>query len=94
MTYMLDAKVADTSAFHLSILNGILDGPPGFQSLGPSTIRAMQEKQVNVAQATRFYRLFDGFSRRVIGRVGCQLRGEVDVFSSQRCSVARTGDIC
>lgn len=66
MTYMLDAKVADTSGLHLSVLNGIFDSLPAFQSLGLSTIRTVQKKQINVAEATLLYRLFDGLSRRIV----------------------------
>lgn len=70
MAYMLNAKIANASALHFSILNSIFDGPPRLQSLGLSTIGTVQEKQVNVAKATLFHRLLDGFPRGVIGRVG------------------------
>ena len=94
MTYMLDAKIADTSGLHLSILNGIFDSLPAFQSLGLSTIRTVQEKQVDVAKAALLYRLFNGLPCRVVGSIGCELRREMYVFSFQRRSVARTRDVC
>ena len=55
VTHMLDAKVAHTSALYLSIVNGIFDGPPGFQSLGLATIRTMQQEQVTVSKAALLY---------------------------------------
>ena len=42
VSYMLNAKVADTACLHLPIFNGILDSLPAFQSLGLSTIRTVQ----------------------------------------------------
>ena len=83
-TYMLDAKVADTSSLHLSIFNGIFDSLPAFQSLGLSTIRAVQQKQIYIAEATLLYRLSDGLSCRIVGSVGCEFRCEMEVFSFQR----------
>ena len=55
MTYMFDAKIADTSAFYLSVVNGIFDGPPGFQSLSLATIGTVQQEQINVSKATLLY---------------------------------------
>ena len=69
MTYMLDAKIADTSAFYLSVVNGIFDGPPGFQSLGLATIGTVQQEQINVSKATLLYWLFDGLSCRIVWRI-------------------------
>ena len=69
--HMLDAKVAHTSAPYLSVVNGIFDGPPGFQSLGLATIRAMQQEQVNVSKAALLYGLFYGPSRSIVGCIGC-----------------------
>ena len=42
VTYVLDAKVANTSALHLSIVNSVFDSLPTFQSLGLSAIRTVQ----------------------------------------------------
>ena len=82
--YMLHPKVADTSALHLSLLNGIFDRSPAFQSLRLPTIWTMQQKQIDVAEPALLDGLFDRFSRRLVGRVGCQLRREVHVFPFQR----------
>ena len=71
VTHMLDAIVAHTSALYLSIVNGIFDGPPGFQSVGLATIRTMQEEKVNVSKATLLHGLFYGFSRSIVGRIRC-----------------------
>ena len=71
MTHMLNAKVAHTSALHLSIVNGIFDCLPGLQSLGLATIRTMQQEQVNVSKAALLYGLFYGLSRSIVGRIGC-----------------------
>ena len=80
---MLDAKVADTSGPHLPILNGIFDSLPAFQSLALSTIRTMQQKQIDVAKTTLLYRLSDGLSCRIVGSIGCEFRCEMNVFSFQ-----------
>lgn len=48
VTYMLDAKVADTPTSHLSIFNSIFNCRPALESLGLSTIRTVQQEQVDV----------------------------------------------
>lgn len=94
MAYMLDAKVADSTTLHLPILNGVLDSLPAFQSFALSTIRTVQQEQVDVAKTTLLHRLFDGLPRRIVGSVGCELRGEMYVFSFQRRRrVAETRDV-
>ena len=84
MTYMLDAKVADTSGLHLSILNSVFDSLPAFQSFDCPTIRTVQQEEIDVAETALLYRLFDGLSCGIVRSVGRQFGCEMDVFSFQR----------
>ena len=49
---MLDTIIAYSSRPDLSGFNGILDRSPRFKSHSLASIRAVQEKEINVAQAT------------------------------------------
>ena len=56
---MLDRKVTHTAHPHLSTLDCILHGPPALQPRLLSSIRTMQQEEINIAQAALLDRLLN-----------------------------------
>ena len=76
---MLDAKIAHAAYPDLTLVDGVLDGPPGFEPRLFAAVGAVEEEEVDVAEAACFDRLLDRFAGRVVGGVGGELGGVVDV---------------
>lgn len=74
---MGNPKVAHADALDLARLLCIAGGPPAFSALLRASDAGMEQIQVDVAQPARLQGRVDGFGRRLIGRVGHELRGVV-----------------
>lgn len=70
---MLDPEVTDASCLYLSVLDGILNRFPGLQPHSLSSVRAVQEEQINISQSALFHGLFDGLASRIVRGIRCQL---------------------
>lgn len=88
---MLDAEIAHTTDLDLAVLDRIFHCAPAFQSLGFSTVWAVEKEEVNVVQTTVRDRLLDCLASGIVGRIGRKLRCEMNVLSLERGGIARAG---
>ena len=79
---MLDTKIGNPANLDLSFEDRIFDSSPAFQSRALASERGMQQKQIDVSQATFLDAFFDGRTCRFIVRVSYQFRSIVDVLPS------------
>jgi hypothetical protein len=66
---------------HLAIHHRVLESLPTTQASVLAAIRAVQQEEINVAQAALFDGFGDALSHSLIARVTGQLARVVDVFS-------------
>ena len=81
--YVFDTIITDAARLDFAIGNSILDRLPRSESRSFSTVRTVQEEEVDVPQSTLLHRAFDGCACGIIGAIGCKLGCEVEVFPSK-----------
>lgn len=84
---MLDSIIADTACFDVTLVDGILDGPPAVEPGLSASVGTMEQEQIDVTKPTLLDRLLDGFPGSGVGAVGCKLRCEENIFSFQRACI-------
>lgn len=66
---MFDTKIGNSTYLDLTFEDRIFDGSPAFQSCALTSEWSVQQKQIDVSQATLLDAFFDGGTRRFIIRV-------------------------
>lgn len=89
---MSDTEIADTAAFDLAICDRVLDGLPARQPRLGTTVRAVQQEQVDITEPTSINALLDASSDgRVRLTVASELGRVPDILAFETFGIIRRG---